>query len=111
MAALGTRLLQFQCSSRGAALIQKQPTASTQTKPSRSSKFFALFRNYCYSNGKKYEIKGSAVPEDDTGAKLKVSFPMTLGISSPYWVVRLGKDYEYSVVTQPGYQYIWILYR
>lgn len=36
---------------------------------------------------------------------------MTLGISSPYWVVRLGKDYEYSVVTQPGYQYLWILYR
>jgi apolipoprotein D and lipocalin family protein len=36
---------------------------------------------------------------------------MTLWISSPYWVVRLGKDYEYSVVTQPGYQNLWILYR
>lgn len=36
---------------------------------------------------------------------------MTLGISSPYWIVRLGKDYEYAVVTQPSYKYIWILYR
>lgn len=49
--------------------------------------------------------------DDNTGAKLQVSFPVTFGVPAPYWIVRLGKDYEYSVVSQPDYRYLWILSR
>jgi apolipoprotein D and lipocalin family protein len=36
---------------------------------------------------------------------------VTLGITAPYWIVRLGKDYEYSVVSDSKYKYLWILSR
>jgi len=34
-----------------------------------------------------------------------------LDIGAQYWIVRLAKDYSYSVVSSPNYRYLWILYR
>ena len=54
---------------------------------------------------------GKAIPEDSTNAKLKVEFVQTLDIGGQYWIVRLGKDYDYAVVSSPNYNYLWILSR
>lgn len=71
--------------------------------------------NVCYRDGVKKENVGKAVldPNDKehTNAKLKVEFVQTLDIGGAYWIVRLDKDYTYSVVSSPNYQYLWILYR
>ena len=71
--------------------------------------------NLCYRNGVKHESVGKAFPDpkdkDQTNAKLKVEFLASLGIAGDYWIVRLGKDYEYSVVSSPSYNYLWILSR
>jgi apolipoprotein D and lipocalin family protein len=67
--------------------------------------------NSCVRNGKLVESVGKAIPEDSTNAKLKVEFVTTLDIGAQYWIVRLGSNYEYSVVSSPDYKYLWILYR
>lgn len=67
--------------------------------------------NSCEKNGKLHENVGKAIPEDETNAKLKVEFVQTLDIGAQYWIVRLAKDYSYSVVSSPNYRYLWILYR
>lgn len=67
--------------------------------------------NSCIRNGKLQENVGKAIPEDSTNAKLKVEFVQTLDIGGQYWIVRLAKDYSYSVVSSPNYRYLWILYR
>lgn len=71
--------------------------------------------NVCYRNGVKHESVGKAFPDpedkDHTNAKLKVEFSSTLDIEANYWIVRLDKDYRYSVVSSPNYKYLWILYR
>ena len=46
-----------------------------------------------------------------SNAKLKVEFSSTFDIEANYWIVRLDKDYTYSVVSSPSYNYLWILYR
>lgn len=71
--------------------------------------------NACYRNGVKHESVGKAFPDpkdkEQTNAKLKVEFLATLDIGGDYWIVRLDKDYKYSVVSSPSYNYLWILYR
>ena len=67
--------------------------------------------NSCVRNGELRESVGKAIPEDSTHAKLKVEFVQTLDIGAQYWIVRLAKDYSYSVVSSPNYKYLWILYR
>jgi apolipoprotein D and lipocalin family protein len=71
--------------------------------------------NLCYRNGVKHESVGKAFPDpadtEKTNAKLKVEFVSTLDIEANYWIVRLDKDYTYSVVSSPSYNYLWILYR
>ena len=67
--------------------------------------------NSCMKNGKLSESVGKAIPEDSTNSKLKVEFVQTLDIGGQYWIVRLAKDYSYSVVSSPNYKLLWILYR
>ena len=45
----------------------------------------------------------------ETNAKLKVSFFWPF--RGDYWIIELGKDYEYAVVAGPGRDYLWILAR
>ena len=44
-----------------------------------------------------------------TNAKLEVSFFRPFW--GDYWIVDLGKEYEYAVVGHPGRDYLWILAR
>ena len=67
--------------------------------------------NSCVRDGKLRENVGKAIPEDSTNAKLKVEFIQTLDVGGQYWIVRLAKDYSYSVVSSPNYRYLWVLYR
>lgn len=67
--------------------------------------------NKCMRNGQWKESFGKAIPEDSTNAKLAVEFVQTLDIKAQYWIVRLAKDYSYTVVSSPNYKFLWILYR
>ena len=61
-------------------------------------------------NGKLKTAKGKAwVVDTATNAKLKVSFFWPF--SGNYWILELGKDYEYAVIGEESHSYLWILSR
>ncbi len=56
------------------------------------------------------EAKGRAWVVDKTSnARLKVSFFWPF--RGDYWIIDLGREYEYAVVGTPNRQYLWILSR
>jgi apolipoprotein D and lipocalin family protein len=56
------------------------------------------------------QAKGRAWSVDAEGnARLKVSFFWPF--RGDYWIIELGKEYEYSVVGTPNRKYLWILSR
>jgi len=66
--------------------------------------------NSCLRDGRVDTAKGEAwVVDKGTGAKLKVSFFWPF--RGDYWVIELGGDYEYAVVSAPSMKYLWILSR
>jgi len=66
--------------------------------------------NSCLRNGRVDTAKGRAwVVDKATNAKLKVSFFWPF--RGDYWIIDLGKDYEYAVVSAPSMKYLWILSR
>jgi len=66
--------------------------------------------NECARDGKVKRAKGKAkIVDQATGAKLKVTFFWPF--YGDYWIIKLGKDYEYSVVGSPSRSYLWILSR
>ena len=66
--------------------------------------------NECRRNGKVKRAKGKAkVVDKNTGAKLKVTFFWPF--YGDYWIIDLGKDYDYAVVGSPDHKYLWILSR
>lgn len=72
-------------------------------------------KNTCWRhNGETRSIEGEASrPNESEPGKLKVrfdSFPASL-FESNYWVIDLGADYEYAVVSEPRGRYLWILSR
>ena len=72
--------------------------------------------NTCYTKeGRKNEVKGVAwVPNESEPGKLKVSFVSLFGVNlfaADYWVLDLGKDYDYAVVGDPELNFGWILSR
>ena len=55
-------------------------------------------------------IEGKAwVVDRETNAKLRVQFFWPFW--GAYWIIDLGKDYEYAVVGHPKRKYLWILSR
>jgi apolipoprotein D and lipocalin family protein len=61
-------------------------------------------------NGKLKIAKGTAwVVDKNTNAKLKVSFFWPF--SGDYWILELGKEYDYVVVGDPSRKTLWILSR
>ncbi|HBU70204.1 MAG TPA: hypothetical protein DEE98_07480 [Elusimicrobia bacterium] len=61
-------------------------------------------------NGKLKTAKGKAwIVDKKTNAKLKVSFFWPF--AGNYWILELGKDYEYAVVGDNSGKYLWILAR
>jgi apolipoprotein D and lipocalin family protein len=66
--------------------------------------------NECKRNGKVKRAKGTAkVVDKASGAKLKVTFFWPF--FGDYWIIKLGENYEYSVVGTPDRKYFWILSR
>ena len=66
--------------------------------------------NECKRNGKVKQAKGRAkVVDKTTKAKLKVTFFWPF--YGDYWIIKLGENYEYSVVGTPNRKYLWILSR
>jgi apolipoprotein D and lipocalin family protein len=66
--------------------------------------------NECMRNGKVKRAKGKAkVVDKTTGAKLKVTFFWLF--YGDYWIIKLGKNYDYAVVGTPNRKYLWILSR
>ena len=66
--------------------------------------------NSCFRNGEVDRAKGKAwVADRATNAKLKVSFFWPF--RGDYWIIELGEDYEYAVVSAPDRQYLWVLAR
>ena len=66
--------------------------------------------NECLKDGKLKQAKGKAkVVDKTTGAKLKVTFFWPF--SADYWIINLGKDYDYAIVGTPSRKYLWILNR
>lgn len=69
--------------------------------------------NECYDrtfSGKLRSANGKAwVVDKQTNAKLKVSFFWPF--AGDYWIIDLGKDYEYAVIGHPKREYLWILSR
>lgn len=61
-------------------------------------------------NGKLKTAKGKAwIVDTATNAKLKVSFFWPF--AGNYWIIELGKNYEYVVVGDESRKYLWILSR
>ncbi len=69
--------------------------------------------NQCYDRsfaGKLRTAEGKAwVVDKETNARLKVSFFWPF--AGDYWIIDLGRDYEYAVVGHPDRKYLWILAR
>jgi apolipoprotein D and lipocalin family protein len=69
--------------------------------------------NECFdksTSGKLRAAKGKAwVVDKETNARLKVSFFWPF--AGDYWIIDLGKDYEYAVIGHPNRKYLWILSR
>jgi len=66
--------------------------------------------NSCLRDGRVDTAKGRAwVVDKATGAKLKVSFFWPF--RGDYWIIDLGADYDYAVVSAPSMKYLWILSR
>ena len=55
------------------------------------------------------KAKGTAWTVNDINTKLKVRFFWPF--AGDYWVIDLGEDYEYAVVSEPSKEYLWILCR
>ena len=91
------------------ARFQKGCTDTTATYTlSKDGNIIVL--NECIKNGKVKKAKGKAkVVDKNTGAKLKVTFFWPF--YSDYWIINLGKDYDYAVVGTPNRKYLWILSR
>lgn len=69
--------------------------------------------NECYDgsfSGKLRSARGKAwVVDKGTNARLKVSFFWPF--AGDYWIIDLGREYEYAVVGHPSRKYLWILAR
>lgn len=91
------------------ARFQKDCTDTTATYTlSEDGKISVL--NECIKNGKVKQAKGKAkVVDKNSGAKLKVTFFWPF--YGDYWIIDLGKDYDYAVVGTPNRKYLWILSR
>jgi apolipoprotein D and lipocalin family protein len=61
-------------------------------------------------DGRLREAKGRAWVVDNTSnARLKVTFFWPF--RGDYWIIELGREYEYAVVGTPNRKYLWILSR
>jgi apolipoprotein D and lipocalin family protein len=66
--------------------------------------------NQSVKNGKIKQAKGKAkVVDKNSNAKLKVTFFWPF--YGDYWILKLGDNYDYSIVGTPNRKYLWVLSR
>ncbi len=66
--------------------------------------------NQSIKNGKMKQAIGKAkVVDKNSNAKLKVTFFWPF--YGDYWILKLGDNYDYSIVGTPNRKYLWILSR
>jgi apolipoprotein D and lipocalin family protein len=69
--------------------------------------------NQCRMNGPDGELNEATgiatIVNRKTNAKLKVQFFWPF--KGDYWIIDLDRDYQYSIVSEPNRQYLWILSR
>jgi apolipoprotein D and lipocalin family protein len=66
--------------------------------------------NQSIKKGKMKQAKGKAkVVDKNSNAKLKVTFFWPF--YGDYWIIKLGNNYDYSIVGTPNRKYLWILSR
>lgn len=82
------------------------------------AKNYIEIKNSCVlADGSKKEVTGRAKIDDATSnAKLLVNFtPWFIRMWNAgwgkYWIIELGKDYDYVVVSEPKMKSLWILQR
>jgi apolipoprotein D and lipocalin family protein len=94
------------------AFFQRNCDAATATYSRRDDGLIGVL-NECRrkdDESKFDRIEGKAwVVDTATNAKLKVRFFWPF--SGDYWVIQLGKSYDYAVVSEPSRKYLWILSR
>jgi len=98
------------------APFQKQCAYGTTANYSMGKEGMIEVLNQCWTKeGKLKSAKGRAwVVDEKSNAKLKVSFVPVVNwnfLAGDYWVIDLGKNYEYAVVGHPARKYGWILAR
>jgi apolipoprotein D and lipocalin family protein len=96
--------------------FQRQCISDTTATYTRNADGTIAVVNRCRTRGGEYdEARAIArVADPRTNAKLEVSFFSLLGwrpVWGDYWVLALGRDYDYAVVGEPGRRYGWILAR
>jgi apolipoprotein D and lipocalin family protein len=92
--------------------FQKGCTATTANYTLKPDGTVEVLNRCCRDSlsGKVTVARGRAkVVDKATNAKLKVSFFWPFW--GDYWIIDLGKDYEYAVIGHPGRTYLWILSR
>jgi len=93
--------------------FQPKDCGLTVADYSLNSKGKIIVLNTCFEDkaGKivKKQATGKAWSVDKSNAKLKVMFFWPF--RGDYWIVKLDKDYRYTVVSDPKQKYLWILSR
>lgn len=90
---------------------------SSQAEYTQNKGYIAVKNSCVLEDGKNKEVTGRAVVDDSTtNAKLKVNFTpfyirmFNIGWGN-YWIIELGENYDYAVVSEPKMEYLWILSR
>jgi len=92
--------------------FEKHCVGVTATYSVRNDGMISVY-NHAYLHtldGREQSITGKAkIADMSTKAKLRVSF---FGpFYADYWIIALGEQYEYAVVSEPSRRYLWILSR
>lgn len=94
--------------------FQKNCLASRATYSLNKNGTIKVFNECSQANGEIDSATGKAkVKDKNTNAKLKVTFTPFFGFlfAADYWILDLGKNYEYVLVGNKSRKYLWILSR
>tara|TARA_B100000886_G_scaffold333899_1_gene288646 strand:+ start:135 stop:668 length:534 start_codon:yes stop_codon:yes gene_type:complete len=103
--------------SRYANRFQRKCAGTTAEYTNKGS--YIAVKNSCQQKSDIMKVKvadGYArVADTKTNSKLRVSFVPFFGrygwFAGKYWIIELGKNYEYAVVGEPKRNFLWILSR
>lgn len=94
----------------------QQGCIATQAMYTQKKGYIEIKNTCTKADGSEKEVFGRAKIADATNAKLTVNFtPLFIrmwGIGwGNYWIIDLGPNYEYAVVSEPKKESLWILSR